>query len=799
MNPSRILNDLRIGWRQLLADPGTSLVILLGLAAAVAVAYLIGVMTWALLTLDDDVPQREQVLSFEFKGNFPGQRHEWVGVAPYVLRDAVRDAGAPLVAVARANSESTTSVRAGERVVNVNLLMADPEIADIFALRASEGDLVATLRRPDGIALTPVAAERIFGQSTAVLGRTVRINGRTLTVGALLPLRLRRDSVLNFEAITAFSGEVGVRNERLLKTWLQLNGRVYARMAPGAQAEALGTLAQSLMDRSPDMKELPPEWTANGRKAAFLRAMPLDRHTLHGAGSEGRRLNVGVLGGAALLMLLLAAVNYVNLTSVRTLRRQREIGVRKSLGASPRRLLLQFLGESVLVALLAGGLGLVLAWLLAPALGDLLKQPIADGLFTPARVVLALGASALLGLATGAYPAWVALGVNCAESLAGRSHSESAGGRWMRRALTAAQFGAAVALSALAVVVLWQAHHGATLPMGFEREHLLALDLPRADTDAERATAARLRDALLRQPGVTGVASSNDVLGRNWSHMNTTIESERGNVTLRGSVVNAELFALQGVPVLAGRLHPDMDSEADKILVLDRMGAQALGYANPQDAIGKTVGRERPRTVVAVVENVRLENARRQIQPKVFFLRKAVGGALILRGSDTAALRRAVDATWPQVYPEVLPRVETVAHYIAENYAEDRRTGWLIAVASVLALLLAGFGVYALAAYTVRQRTREIVIRKLHGAGSATIAALLAREFGQLLAVGVAVGLPLAWLASRQFLASFVDQAPIGPWPFLAAPLVALLLTTLATARHTAGALALRPTLALQA
>lgn len=789
--------DLRIGWRQLLGDPGTSAVILLGLAAAVAVAYLIGAMTWAMLTMDHDVPARDRVVALEFKGNFPGQRHEWVGVSPYVLRPALRDAGAPVTAVSRVSSIDPTSVRAGDRVVAVSLTLADPDIADIFALRATEGDLKATLARPDGIALTPAAAERIFG-STAVLGRTLRINGRTLTVGALLPQRLRRDSLVHFEALAAITGEAGIRNENLLKTWLQLNGRVYARLAPGAQAEALGALAQDLMDRSADMKELPPEWTANGRQAAFLRATPLDRHALHGAGSESRRLTMSVLGAAAVLMLLLAAVNYVNLTSVRTLRRQREIGVRKSLGASPQRLLAQFLGESVLVALLAGGLGLVLAWLLAPALADLLKQPLAQGLFTPGRVALALGGSALLGLATGVYPAWVALRVNCAESLAGRNHSESAGGRWMRRALTAAQFGAAVALSALSVVVLWQAHHGATLPLGFTRDQLLAVDLPRSGGEAELAAAARLRDALRRQPGVAGVASGNDVMGRNWSHLNTTLETDRGSVTLRGVLVNAELFALQDIPLLAGRVHPDMDSETDHSVVLDRRGAQVLGFANPQDAIGRSVGRERPRTVVAVVENVRVENARAQVQPKIFFLRKAVGGALILRGSDMAALRRAVDATWPQVYPDVLPRMETVAHYIAENYAEDRRTGLLIAAASVLALLLAGFGVYALAAYTVRQRTREIVIRKLHGAGKATIAGLLAAEFARLLAVGVVLGLPLAWLASREFLGRFVDQAPVGPWPFVLAPLVALALTALATLRHTLGALSLRPTLALQ-
>jgi putative ABC transport system permease protein len=789
-------NDLRLGARQLVTDPGYSAVVLVGMALAVAAAVLVGTLMDRTLRTDRDVPDLDRALTFEFRGNRPNMNEQWVPASPYALRSALREAQAPMAAIARVHSLAATLSVDG-KLTSVEMAMADPELVEVFGLKAIEGDLAATLASPDGIALTTETAAKVFGSAKAI-GKTLRIGDQSFVVRAIVPVRHKIDSVLHYEALASFDAPFYKRPPMLLETYFRMQGRVFGRLAAGARAEQITALAQAVADKSPEAQGVSEDWKAGGRKVVLVRAMPLAERPLHGAGSDGRRLGMLVLGAAALAMLALASVNYVNLTSVRTLRRQREIGMRKALGASPPRLVAQFMAESLVVAVAAGALGLLLAWLVAPVLADVVDQRIDIGLLTPTLVATTLGGCALLGLLTGAYPAWVAHRVPCAESLAGRSHSESASGRWMRRALTALQFAAAVALSAVTLIVLWQARHAEGLNMGFTRERVLAVDLPAVP---DKNKGAALRETLLRQPGVTGAWSANDAFGRNWSVMHFTIEKSDGpgDVTTRGSSVNPGMFELLGIPVLAGRLEERMDTEADKVIVLDRAAAKAYGFASPQDAVGKTVGQNDEKlTVVAVVENTRLENAREAAKPKAYLLRTDIKESLHVRGSDLPTLRRALETAWSQHFPERLPRVESLEHYIGLNYKEDRRMGLLIGVASVIALALAGFGVYALAAYTVRHRTREIVIRKLHGAGAASIARLLAREFGLLLLVGAAIGLPLAWLAGERVMSQFVERAPIGAWPFLIAPAVALAVTALATLRHTWSAMALRPALALQ-
>lgn len=798
------LKDLRVSWRQLLAEPAYSLVVVLGLAVAIAAAYLIALLLNDRWLPDPSVPRPDRVVRLEFKGNIPGRNDDWFSSMPYVFRSALRDAKAPLSHVARV-TESNLGLRVGEQISKNRIMFADPELVDIFGLKALSGDVKAALSKPDTVALTTSAAERLFGRSSDVLGQRLRMRGQEMTVAALLP-RQAANSELEFDVLASFESPAANQAPWMLSAWYYINGNVYARLADGAGAAQLGTLMQSIFDRSPGTTEVPPEWRAGGRKTAFVRAVPLTRIPFEGSGSQTRLMLYSALSLMALTMLALAAINYVNLSSVRTLRRQREIAVRKSLGASPARLGLQFVLESSLVALLAGGVGLLLAWLLAPGFADLLDVKFATKLFAPAQLISLALACLLLGALTGLYPARVALGVHCAPALQGRKQSEGAAGRRLRRAMTVLQFGAALTLSGAAVVVVWQSEFVARINPGFKTEGLLAIDLPET---AKREAKRGLFDVLQAQAAVKQLGMSDDIPGRNGIGSVTTMVRVETKVSTRNSAGDAGFFRSYEIPFLAGSLEgvqipeqpprgPDAAKEVWPV-VIDATAAQSLGYASPQQALGEIIRSDDLQVrVVAVAGAIRQESARQLQQPQLFMLHQNGHSVLTLNGPDMAALRAAVSEAWPRYFPDDVLVMNSVNEELAQRYRLDRNIGRLIAATSLLALLLAAFGVYALAAYTVRRAALEIVIRKLHGAGHRHIAALLIKEFAPLLGLAALISLPLIWWIAQQYLSGFIERAQMGGWPLLAALLVTLLMSGLAGLRHALAAMSMRPILALR-
>lgn len=791
--------DLRVSWRQIVAEPAYSLVVIVGLAIAIAAAYLIALLLQNRWLPDPAVPAPQQVVRVEFKGNIPGRDDDWTNLTPFPLRDALIENKAPVTYVARMTSGEST-LRAGDRLSRQTILFADADIVPIFGLKPLQGDLVAALTKPDNIALTGRAAEGLFGRTTEVLGQRVRLSGRDFTVAAIVP-SAPTNSELEYDAIVSFSSPAsGVAS--ILGHWYMLGGRVYARMTEGATTAQLSAQLQDIFDHSPGTRESPPELSANGRKAAFVRAVSLPRIPFDGARQQTRLILYSALSVVAVAMLGLAAINYVNLSSVRTLRRQREIAIRKSLGASPLRLAAQFIAESSLVALLAGMVGLLLAWLLAPAMADLLDVQFAAKMFAPMQLASLLLGCLLLGALTGVYPTRVALGVHCAPALQGRKQSEGSGGRRLRRTMTVLQFSVALVLSGVAVVVVWQSNYVTGLDMGFKTTHLLALNMPDNITPEQFRG---IQDSLRSNKDVQAVSAGDTVPGTNPIGMVNAFSNGPTKVTMRMSAVDASFFDVYQVPLLAGDLKsirprdPSDDPKAiDRPVVLDATAVQSLGFANPQAAVGANLvaGRGSVR-VVAVVGAIKQESARNIRQPQLFMLNGPPPSVLTVRGNNLTTLRVAANDTWTRYLPDEIADIDDVTELLAKRYRTERNTGSLIVATSLIALLLAGFGVYALAAYTVRRAALEIVIRKLHGAGHRHIAALLIKEFAPLLGVALLISLPLIWWLGQQYLAGFVERALMGGWPMLAALLGTVLMTGLAGLRHGLVAMKMRPILAL--
>jgi hypothetical protein len=312
-------------------------------------------------------------------------------------------------------------------------------------------------------------------------------------------------------------------------------------------------------------------------------------------------------------------------------------------------------------------------------------------------------------------------------------------------------------------------------------------------------------------PEVIAAAASPDVPGRDWSKWFSQFQGVGGqSANLRaGLEFTPGWLELYGVRVLAGKLSADHRAEvAQNGAVLDRSAVKALGFASPEAAIGQTVGvvkeyrNGQPVIIVAVVDDLRFDRPRLPRSPNILTPVVDHGtGVISVHSRNPAETRRKLAALVNDMLPAAQAQVLSVREHQATVMAEDTRIGTLIGVTGALALLLAAVGIYALAAYALRRREREIVLRKLHGAGAGAVARLLTVEFAGVLAAACVVALPVAAWLTQLYLRGFVERAPVGPgslWVLLAAVALLAVVTAVAVARHLRAALALRPLQALR-
>jgi predicted lysophospholipase L1 biosynthesis ABC-type transport system permease subunit len=269
--------------------------------------------------------------------------------------------------------------------------------------------------------------------------------------------------------------------------------------------------------------------------------------------------------------------------------------------------------------------------------------------------------------------------------------------------------------------------------------------------------------------------------------------------------VSTNFFTVLGLTPLAGRLFdPKVDDETKpNVVVVNASAARALGYATPQAAVGQLarVGNgpdALSARIVGVAPDIRYESLRQRPQPMMYLPSAETTVLTIKGGADHAVLEREVDALQRQYFPTDPVRVRRMADYYAENYLDDLRVAKLLGLSALTAIAIAAFGIYVLSAHNVQRLTRQIVLRKLYGAGRGAIAALVAREVVILIGVGALLGLPLAALSNHRYLAGFVERAPIGGWTLLAALLVAVLVTFVSTLRHALAAVKIAPAKALR-
>lgn len=814
------LQDFRVGLRILGNDPAYSLVAVLGLGVGLAVCLLLLGFARYSWQYDAHVPDAENVHIVKQRNNL-GLGAPWYDQTPLLLREAARTAPGVTNASGYVNWFPLT-VQVNGQLHKLRSLTVLPGFAELMRLQAVKGDLNEALSRPDSFAITEDTAIRLFGTSD-VLGRTLLLStvhqgSSTARIAAILRSP-PANTTIPFEALNGVNLSLvpqGMRTEALTGSEYGWLGNLLIRVRPGTSLSAVTEALQQAVDRAPSVQKVPPEKDRLGdRKVMDIKLSPLrdayfDREVATNKFSlqvdRGDSTVVAGLLAIAILILALAAINYVNLTTIRVIRRQREIAMRKVLGATQCRLALQFVAESLLVSTLATAMGLLLASLALPVFAELMNRDLGSVLSLE-NIGAALGIGLALGLLTAIYPAWIAFGVRPAQVLAGRPDTESLRSKRLRQALSVLQMATAIGLASFTMAISWQTRFAIDASPGFDPSPLLVLELPVAEPVRESEKSRGLVAALSQQPGVAGIAVSTDPIGRPKNPWSTEIKREGGlGMTMDVKSVSANFFEQYGIKPVAGRL---FDSKIDKEdaavpVVINAIAARKLGFASPELALGQTLFFRNgepgliAKRIVGIAPEIRFYSLREDPGAIAYELWTA-GTTLAVRASGSIAdAERAVRDVWPKYFPNSVLEMSSAKDIYAANYADDARLAKLLAVSTVIAMIIAAFGTYVLAADAVQRRTKEIALRKLFGASRRDIGKLVAREIGAIILLSAVVAIPLAALAIARYLAPYTEQTPIAFWSLAFALVAALATATFAAARQAWIAMMLKPAVALR-
>ncbi|NVE00640.1 ABC transporter permease [Massilia sp. BJB1822] len=797
-------DDFRISARALLKEKFFSGIAIVGLSVGFTAFLLLAALVHHSFGYDSFVPAPNETFYLKTKRNFLPAA-PWSEYAPLRFKEAAAQSksGIDLVSV----TELPSTIKYDGHMTSAALLATDAQFSSLFGLKVLEGDIQTALTAPDALAITDKLAGALFGRASA-LGRNVLITGKSLRIAAVIA-HPPSNSTVSYDGLVGTATVIWEAAERqqYMSNWGRLGGRLYFKARSIGDANALASLLQQEVERSPLKAGLSPQAIATlGDKAVIdiransLSAAFLDEDLAADAngGRHGNRKTIVALGLIGVAILFLAVSNYVNLTTVRTLQRQREIGIRKAIGASAWDLVGLFVLESALVATVATIFGILLAAALAGPFESMLNRSL-DGVITIGFVCVALLFGAMVGAVAGLYPAWIALRVRPARVLAGRRARETGGALWSRRILTVVQFSTAIGLGAVSVGIAVQAKYAMSANPGFDANGLLVLDLP---VSAGAPPGQLFIDALAQTPGILGVTASSHAIGRDFAHFVTDANRPGGSPAALDIIgVNMNFFDVHAVKPEFGRMFdPLVDGQESKeVAVLNKAAAIGLGYVNPEEAVGQVIqvfGVSR--RIVGIAPDIRYQTNREHISPTVFlnFLTRKV--VTIRYSGEKQQIASALEQVFRRNFPDQLMNLNSARDFFVATYDEDIRLSKLIAAAAVVAMSLGMSGLYVLSAFNVRRLGMQIVIRKLYGAGNLAIARLVSAELLAMLAVSGCIALPFAYLILDSHQSEFIEKAPLGFGLYVGVIIAAFLMAILSALRHCWSAVRLPPLLVLR-
>lgn len=780
-------NYLAAALRNLVRNRLYSGISIFGLAIGLCAAILVGLVIRNQLSYDRFIPGYERTYLSVSVLTPQGRAPDYNVMTHSGVAAILEQKFAEVEATARLVDE-TVLLRRGEITAKEKMYWSDQDVFDVLPLPAFAGNLQTALRRPDGIVLTRSIARKYFGRDDPI-GETIQL-ARThlMTVSAViedLPLNgTRLESGVFASGLASHSPLTIMDNDPVSipnGSDFSISVRTYLRLAPHASIDRLQKAMPALIDSL--WPRRPP---GLGASMELIRIDKVQMLPGLNPGIHGRLAVTGVVG---VLILFIACINFVNLSTALSARRALEVGIRKAAGASRGDLILQFLGESLIHVLLAACIAVAGAELLLPRVNSFLDAgAVFDYWQDPALIAWIAVGALVLGVLAGGYPAFVLSSFRPAGVLR-RSIAQSGGAPATRSLLVTLQFAILIGLMIAAGVVNEQRLYATRDALRVDTDQMLIIRSP---------CNAAFKAELQALPGVRGAYCGGEPLLT--EAMFANIRLKDGNaLSITVIPVEAGVLDLYGLTPVAGRFFLAERSGESSLqgasaaatirYVINETAVQRLGFASPEAAVGQMLALTGPSDageIIGVVGDFSLSSVVQGIKPAVYVVTPRWFDLINVKltGRQIPETLAAVDRLWAMTGAG-----EPIARFFLNDHIQDlymavRREAQALGVFSCIAILLACLGLLGLAASAVTQRTQEIGIRKAMGADTGDIVRLLLWHFTRPVLWANLVAWPMAYYVMNRWLQGFAYRIDLRPWIFLAAGAAALLISLLTVSAH---------------
>ena len=783
-----LTNYIKIAWRNLVRNRMFSAINIGGLALGLAACMLIGLFVLDELSYDRFHEKADQIVRVTFRANMSGNKINEANVMPPTAQTLQRDYPEVLEATRLRQAGALVITTGTERFQETAVAFVDSNFFQVFSFPLVKGNSKTALRKPNTVVITETMAKKYFGDADPI-GKTLTAKNYddVLEVTGVMA-EMPANSHFQYDFLLSMAGLA----EAKVNSWMQSEFYTYLVLPEGYDYIKLEAKLPQVVEKyvGPGIQQAfgmsLTKFRAEGNDLS-LQLQPLtDIHLRsdfdYDLGPSGDVRYVYLFGAIALFMLLIACINFMNLSTAGASKRAREVGIRKVMGSVKWALIGQFLLESLLLTALALLLAMSIVWLALPYFNDLANKHLTVS-FTAMPWLLPglLLLGVLVGVLAGSYPAFFLSSFKPVAVLkGGSSPGRLTKSRWpisLRGTLVVVQFCVSITLIVGTVVVYQQLQFIQNAKLGYDKEQVLVLQGTRQLGKNESVFRRQLmQDSRVVNASISGYVPA----GLSYNNNFMVYGDDKTTQFVKGIRydVDEHYIPTLGMRVVVGRNFSATFGTDSSGIILNETAAKELGWG--KGAIGHTIkssndGGKRTYHVIGVVQDFHFKSLHERIGP-LLMTSGDNSGSMLIKGktADIAGLLKSIENQWkafsvdePMTYSFLNERYEA-------TYRAEQKTGRILGIFAGLTIFIACLGLFGLATFTAEQRTKEIGVRKVLGASVGSIVALLSKDFLKLVLVAIVIASPLAWYAMHQWLQDFAYKIDIAWWVFALAGLLAV-------------------------
>lgn len=799
-------NYFKIAWRNLIKHKAYTAINLVGLVVAFSSSILVFLAAYFDLSYDGFHANSKNIYRTYNKVQTPdGMRYGTSSAYP--LAPELKKEYAEVKYAARLRY-SSGAIRYKGKDYNKSIRTTDPDFLRMFSFPVVKGDVNTALNELSNIVLSESVAKSIFGGEEP-LNKTVQIklnNAWTNFIVSAVISDFPENSSIEYDGLIRIENSGDYAENK--NEWNMQNHSVFIQLADNISQAQFEKKALSFLTKNnpPSVEDIQKEHLKpdiNGNFATLLLTPLQDVHFYDDNSGGTKKTYVYTLFLLAFFIMLIASINFINLSIARSFTRAKEVGVRKSIGANKRQLFLQIWGESLLICAIAFIIGLLIAYLLLPGFRSLFNTVLPFSFIAqPFTLLCILGCFLLVSLISGGYPALVMSGFNTIEILKGKLTLKKRGG--LRNSLIVVQFSIAILLICSTVIVLQQLNYLRNMPLGYNKQQVISI--PISSTVEGGIFIQKMRNEFLMDPNVVAISGTNINIGEGLDQSNSRQSYGFGygdkNIQTDWLNVDYDYLKTLDIKLMAGR---DFDrsfaTDSTTSVLINESMAKQMGDKN---VVGQFIlpDSANPKLqVVGVIPDFHLYSLHEKVDPLTLQIGTSPSMSYALLRLKPGNMESMMDKV-KKFWKSQLPDKEFQGSFLDENtdrwFKKEQRLSKIYSIAAAIAIVISCMGLFAIALLMIEQRIKEIGVRKSLGASVEAIVTLLSKDFIKLVLIAIVIASPLAWYFMNRWLTDFAYHINIQWWVFVAVGLLAIIIALLTVSYQSIKAALMNPVKSLR-